>query len=963
MQGAGWKLTALAACLAVGFVVLMQVQQSLDSTPTAQNAADEKDPSADNQQDDQAKTAKSDQPDLELFPVESFNPGNDDKLTAFVPDQNAEPGQPGPFVPEKKQNALDPFSVSVSKKPAQEKLTASKQPLTPPVAAESLKPEVDPFAAFTQKLEQQENKKRNEPGNLTGNAINSIVKKATKSEPEDLQWSSGIDLASHKAGKKEESKMKLVAGAFPESAPLTNAVHETPAANGEKTPSQELIELTQNLSSKFPAVSKSKKPPKTLTPHSGFPALSVPQATKSEPTKEKRPQFPSAQSGKAVPQEKSKSDSITITPGSFPVSSFEAANDSAQPVEMKPEPVEDVVPSGLQGFPAPSTGFPATSPMTKPSPKATAELSDKKPFFEGFPESTDKKASSPDAPYRLVPEFNTEKPAKEMKTDSTPKAEKTSVFPASTSEEKKADSAPLAFPGQSASGKSVPSAKESAFPSLTTIKKKSPEPAGFPEAQPETALTPVKESDPDLIGSARVDPKLPGQILQPKVDLYKSAPEKSVLGQPLIYTIEIENTGKIAVKDVKVEDKVPAGTKLTGTIPRAELIDKTLVWKFEELSPGERKKILVRVVPIEAGKIGSTSTVSFKSSVSAQTMITAPKLELLLKASEQVAVGETAELHFVARNTGNGDAVDVVLRNLIPAGFEHPAGTDLEYDLGTIKGGEEKKVSLQLNAKKPGTYQNLASIKSAGGLKAEVTSDLEIIPAVLGLIRKSPSRRFVGHAMQQTTTLKNNSRKLLKDVTVIEHVPAGFEFRKASESGLYSKELRTISWTITELAAGEEFQVSSTLVPTTVGTQKIKIKALDASGHQAELEASTKVEGFASLAVRVPDAHGPVALGEKVSLRFKVINKGSAEATRVIVTCKIPDQLKYVSANGPVKALGNGQFVTFQPIGSLGANQEATFDLVFSSVKSGDGNVEFEVASEQSTTPLKHHEQVVIFGD
>ncbi len=541
-----------------------------------------------------------------------------------------------------------------------------------------------------------------------------------------------------------------------------------------------------------------------------------------------------------------------------------------------------------------------------------------------------------------------------------------------------AEKSPPAFP-ETTPSPAEPEKTPSKEPSLTppsynpgtppVAEKKTEQPGGFPAISTEKtevaepAATSKEEVDPELIGSARVDIKDSERVMQPKVELYKSAPEKAILGQPLIYSIEIENTGDVAVRDVKVEDKFPAGTKLTGTIPRAELVEKTLIWKFKDLAPGERKKILVRVVPIEAGNIGSVSTVSYKSVVEAQTLITAPKLELKLTADEQVAIGETAHLHFIAQNTGDGEAHGVVLQNLIPVGFEHPAGTDLEYDIGTLKPGEKREVDLQLNAKKPGIYQNVASIKAEAGFKAEAKASLEVIPAVMTLTRKGPSRRFVGHAMQQTTILKNNSKKLLKNVTIIEYVPAGFKFKKASDNGLYSEELRTITWTVSELPGGQEVRVTSTLIPTNIGTQTMRVKAMCASGHQAELATDVKVEGFSSLAVRVPDARGPVSRGERVSIRFKVVNRGSAQATHVRVSCKIPDQLEYVSANGPVKSVLNGQVITFEPIAALGANQEETFDVVFSAVKDGDARVEFAVASDQATTPLTHHEQVVVYGE
>ncbi len=981
MLGAGWKLTALAASLAVGFVVLMQVQKNLDQPQVSQQSNEEEDPNskevpAARLKDEQENSSLEKQLAKEIMPVNSgSSPTAVTKVTNTPPPSQDSPSsdkpanennelafKPQPFKPavdEKPTATANPFAV-VEKRtpPAILNPPGTEKPVL--TTSKSSQP-VDPFAAFAPQVKKQVEQKKKQLSILADKTSGSIDKNVAQVEQELDQWNSEISQASHDVKEKANEKVKQIASLFPELPASDNDTHKTvvPAVGEKKSHSRELIELTQNLTSKFPAPVKKSPAPQKLLLTSGFPALSPPQTSEKKPAKEVHLQFPALESKEAPPASATVAEKkLVVTPGSFPAPVFDSSTPLNSP-ESKIKKVAEFVPSKRPAFPAPA----ATTPEKTP-PSDTGK-SKKKPFFAGFPEATDAESDKPDDPYRSVPEFNPEKPIREMNREPAPlnfNAEKApAAFPSSTPTPAQPETPASKGPGltpPSYNPGTPPDASEKpqqlgGFPAIATEKPVATEPA----------ITPKNDIDPELIGSARVNMKDSEQVLQPKVELYKVAPEKAVLGQPLIYTIEIENTGDVAVKDVKVEDKFPAGTKLTGTIPRAELVNKTLFWTFDELAPGERKKILVRVVPIEAGNIGSVSTVSYKSVVRSQTLITAPKLELKLEASEQVAIGETAHLHFVARNIGDVDALGVVLHNLIPAGFEHPAGTDLEYDIGTLKPGETKEINLQLNAKKPGIYQNVASIKTKGGFKAEAKASLEVIPAVMSLTRKSPSRRFVGHAVQQTTTLKNNSSKLLNNVTIIEYVPAGFRFKKASDNGLYSEELRTITWTAPQLPSGKEIQVTSTLIPTNIGTQTMRVKALNASGHQAELTTDIKVEGFSSLAVRVPDARGPVSRGERVSIRFKVINRGSAQATHVRVSCKIPDQLEYISADGPVKSVQNGQLISFQPIASLGANQEETFDVVFSAIKDGDARVEFAVSSDQATTPLKHHEQVVIYGE
>lgn len=635
----------------------------------------------------------------------------------------------------------------------------------------------------------------------------------------------------------------------------------------------------------------------------------------------------------------------------------------AEPTEPaeSPEPVAPSVPA----TPNPFADFPAP-----PQDNGPAGDSEKMPAGpaepNGFP--------ALGAPSVAAPESNdSAMPAAEP----VPAADTPSVAPSfeafSTNE-----SAPLSVPmaEEPAEMPAQPRPAPGGFPSLPETEmsqeltpEAEPAPLADTETKPEPAPTDeMKPSenldDEELLGSAYVDGQEIESVQQPKVELYKSAPENAVLGEPLIYSIEVVNTGDVAVREVRVEDKFPAGTKLTGTIPRAELADKTLLWKFEELKPEERKKILVRVVPIEPGTIGSISTVSYKSVVAAQTIVTAPRLELNLSTSQQeVAIGESVEVTFSVANTGKGAAHNVILRNLIPTGLEHPAGGDLEYEIGTLNGGERKEVTLAMLAKESGEFTNEATLKSKGGVSAAGEVSVRVIPAVMSLTQNGPTRRFVGHAADYEATVKNNSQRTLTQLTVSQIVPAGMEFRSASSGGTFDPVRRIVTWRMPALPSGETMTLQTKLVPRQIGVQELKLESRESGGSFAELALPVKVEGMASLAVRVPDERGPVSKGERVSLKFKVVNRGSAAAENMVVNCRVPAQLKYLSADGASQPQVTPNGVQFAAIPSLEANQEMVFNLVFTAESAGDARVEFEVTAGGLSTPLKHQEQVIVYGD
>ncbi len=740
-------------------------------------------------------------------------------------------------------------------------------------------------------------------------------------------------------------------GSMPEVTPAR--VADAEAAEDKSFPTTPTTTKPQNDSAPSASFFPSEPATETSSADADDPYRLVPQFNQEMPntTPETKPEADSAPAPFAL----TPPESPQMAPESEPQPEPEGTPD----FEAKPEPQPEPEPAA-KPEPAPErpSGFPTFSPQEEPrsAPSPFDAAPDMKPAAapEAPAEEAPKAEPAPKfeltPPEEIKPEPETAVPATEMATEPPKQPSPFDFNP---------EPAPTPQPGAGFPTADTPPVKPEPSPAPAEPKP-TPPPTNMAS---DTEFRQSKPNDEVLIGDARLDQNVPERVLQPKVELFKTAPDNAVLGQPLIYSIEIENTGEVAVNDVVVEDKFPAGTKLTGTIPRAELVEKTLIWRFEELKPAERKKILVRVVPIEPGKIGSVSTVAYKSSVSAQTMVTAPKLEIELTATPEIALDETAQVHFVIKNTGQGDAHDVILRNLIPEGLEHPAGSDLEYEVGLLKGGEDKEVTLTMIGRGVGDFANVATVKSSSGVSAEAKATIRVIESVMGISHRGPTRRFVGHVAEYQTTVRNNSSRVLEQVTVVAQLPSGFKFQSASEKGMYNDQMKLVTWVLPQLQPNEEQTVSTKLLPANVGTHSILATVEDARGHRAEVSTAVKVEGFPSLAVRSPDNRGPAAQGERVSLRFKVTNQGSAEASRVIVRCHVPPQLEYISANGPVTGVQKGDVIEFEPMESLKPNGQASFDVVFNAKAAGDGRVEFEVMADQISAPLKHQEQVIVYGE
>ncbi|WP_459557650.1 hypothetical protein [Lacunimicrobium album] len=499
-------------------------------------------------------------------------------------------------------------------------------------------------------------------------------------------------------------------------------------------------------------------------------------------------------------------------------------------------------------------------------------------------------------------------------------------------------------------------APNSLFPETST-------PAPNPLDNPPPA-NPIERplTEDSMIGAGVINGNVPRVLQRPELSLEKKAPTTAALGEAMVYTIEVKNTGTITAKDVTLEDEIPKGSKLTGTIPQAHMKEKTLVWKLGDMKPGDSQLVKVRVIPLEEGDIGSVATVHFVTEVAAATRITAPILQLAMEATPQVAIGEDATIRYKIKNVGEGTAFNVTLYSLIPQNLKHPEGVDLEMPIGTLEAGQSKDFALVAVAEAAGRGINQAQVKANGGVTADGKADIEVIDSVLNVERTGPARRFVGHNASYTITVINQSIRDIDQATIVERVPTGFEFVSATANGKYNPSTRSVAWNFGKLRAKTQESMQITLRPDRVGEFNSEVAVVSKDGHKASVAAKTIVEGFASLKIEDPEGKGLVGIGEQVSLRFKVRNRGSAPANGVQITCNVPANFQVLSAKGPTEYRQEGNRLIFDPVNAIAPEQDMQVDFVLVAKAVGDAHLSIAVNAQEMKDSLNHEENIVVYN-
>jgi len=466
----------------------------------------------------------------------------------------------------------------------------------------------------------------------------------------------------------------------------------------------------------------------------------------------------------------------------------------------------------------------------------------------------------------------------------------------------------------------------------------------------------------EVFGDGTVEADAPQGAQKPQLTIEKQSPPEAILGKPFIYSIIVKNVGSSPAGRVVVEDEIPRGAKLTGTIPQAELIEKTLKWKLGTLQPGQQQKISVRVIPVAEGAIGSVATVNFVAEVAAQTLVNKPELKLEVNAPQEASLGKPVVFQFKIVNTGKATARGVILRDVLPDHLQHPGGKDLEYEIGDLPAGQFRDVQLTLTAGQVGEAVNQAIVTAGGEVAAQTKASVEIIDQGVTVSCRGPKVQLLGRSASYTSTIRNKSNAPMIDIVVVEQIPAGMQFVKASQGGVHDPNRRTVTWRIPQIAGKATEDVSVMLLPQAPGAQESSIRVYGREGELASSSIDMSVKGFAKLGIEITTAEAPIQIGERISCRVKIHNSGTETATGVMLSVLPPDEMTIVNVKGPVKYEQDGAQINFAKIDSIGPEEQVTVDLLLEAAVPGDTRLQVQIQSDQMQRPLNREAATLIFS-
>ena len=471
-------------------------------------------------------------------------------------------------------------------------------------------------------------------------------------------------------------------------------------------------------------------------------------------------------------------------------------------------------------------------------------------------------------------------------------------------------------------------------------------------------------SNTGIKGTGRPGPQGLEGTQVPTLSIEKVAPAELQVGQAATITLKIRNAGSVPAHDVVVRDEVPEGARLLNTTPRAEIDgDGRLKWSLGTLSVGATAEIEMELIPTAEGEIGSVASVSFRSEASVRVRVTQPVLALEVSAPRQVMIGGDVRLSIRVSNTGTGEAHEVVLIEQLPDQLEHPAGRELEYDIGTLAPGESRDIELTLTAAAAGRVQNVLIAKGAGELLVEEPYTLEVLAPALAVSIDGPARRYLERKATYRLSVTNPGTASARDVRLTARLPEGMKFVEADNLGQYDAATRTVEWLLEELPAGQSGDVALTMLPVSAGEQKIAVEATAQPQLQAEDETTVQVDGVVAIFFEVADVEDPIEVDGQTTYEIRIVNQGTKTATNLEVVALLPEELTPLDADAPVRHIIDGQRVLFDPMPKLAPKADTTYRVKVQAQRPGDLRFRVQIRTSELRTPVTKEESTRVYSD
>ncbi len=320
--------------------------------------------------------------------------------------------------------------------------------------------------------------------------------------------------------------------------------------------------------------------------------------------------------------------------------------------------------------------------------------------------------------------------------------------------------------------------------------------------------------------------------------------------------------------------------------------------------------------------------------------VQAPSLTIEKVSPREIQVDQPADFEIRVRNVGRVPADNVMVIDRVPQGTEFlgaepapargRAGGALQWDIGTLTPGQEKRIRYQLKPTQPGEIGSVAQVVFA----TQASMRTVVTKPVLSIEHDTTPKVLMGDNFVFDVIVENQGDGAAADVIIQEEVPTQLEYQAG---------FRQLEYEVGTLLPGQKKKLRLALRAGKVGKFRNVMYATGKGGLEAKHALDLEV---VAPEIRVT-TEGPNRrfLQRKATHQFTVENRGTAKATNVGLVARLPSGLRYVSADNRGRYDSQSHAV-FWKMPELTEGVAGTVEITTVPVSVGQQNIKFEADAD-----------------
>jgi len=322
------------------------------------------------------------------------------------------------------------------------------------------------------------------------------------------------------------------------------------------------------------------------------------------------------------------------------------------------------------------------------------------------------------------------------------------------------------------------------------------------------------------------------QVVKPGLTITHTATAATLVCDPITYTVTVANGGSGTTRNIVVEDQLPDGIS---TLEGKNVVQYTV----PAMGPGESKTFSYQAKAMRIGKFTNTANARADGNLTAKsgeiwTTVTKPVLSLEKTGTKQTYMGRPITYDMTLRNTGNGEARDVVVTESIPAGTKflqaseggRQDGSVVRWNLGSMAPGATRSFSLKVSSEDSAKVRSTTTANAycADAVSATAETSVTGIAAILLEVKDLDDPIELGGTTTYEIVVTNQGSTPDTNIRITVDLENTMGYVSASGSTKAEETGRTVVFKpLVTLAAGEKATWRVEVKAVSEGDVRIKV--------------------------------------------------------------------------------------------------------------------------------------------